>query len=237
MTHVDVVGYREWAHNAFRLATGLPRIEYQPRADAMHYREDTAETCEDADVVFLVGWSALVPPAFYRKRLTLVVHPSPLPRYRGGSPIQWQIIRGEDDSAVSIFRLDDAHPSVDSGPLCFQRGYSLDGSLEQVLARIAKTTATGIRYVLDAYPNVEFWEQPAPKKAALRRRTPVESEISVDEIKLSTARQLHDKVRALQDPYPNAFIVGADGRRLYITGTHLDRGDSDETAGNSTARR
>lgn len=232
MTHVDVVGYRAWAHKAF--ADALMRCR-----DAMHYREDTAAVCDDADVVFLVGWSALVPPAFYRKQLTLVVHPSPLPAYRGGSPIQHQIIDGLRDSAVSIFRLDDAHPSVDSGALCFQRGYSLDGSLAEVLGRIAKTTATGMLYVLDSYPNVHFWEQPAPSAAALRRRTPADSEITADELATSTARQLYDKVRALQAPYPNAFITCADGQRLYITEAHIEVEDSNvgnETAGARSAR-
>ena len=32
------------------------------------------------------------------------------------------------------------------------------------------------------------------------------SEIKVEDISNFTASELHDKVRALQDPYPNAFI-------------------------------
>ena len=42
------------------------------------------------------------------------------------------------------------------------------------------------------------------------------SEISIDDIKLYTAEDLHDKIRCLQDPYPNAFIVCSDGKKLYL---------------------
>ena len=47
------------------------------------------------------------------------------------------------------------------------------------------------------------------------------SEIKIDDIQEFTASQLHDKVRALQDPYPNAFITCKDGSRLYIKKTKI----------------
>jgi len=34
------------------------------------------------------------------------IHPSDLPKYRGGSPIQNQIIDGVKDSAVTLFKMD-----------------------------------------------------------------------------------------------------------------------------------
>ena len=34
-----------------------------------------------------------------------MLHPSPLPKFRGGSPIQNQIIRNKKKSMVTIFRI------------------------------------------------------------------------------------------------------------------------------------
>ena len=50
-----------------------------------------------------------------------------------------------------------------------------------------------------------------------KRRKPSMSEINIDDIKNYTAKQLHDKIRALQNPYPNAFITCKDGTKLYLT--------------------
>ena len=48
------------------------------------------------------------------------------------------------------------------------------------------------------------------------------SEITIEDIKNYTALELHNKVRCLQDPYPNAFIKCKDGTVLYITRTRID---------------
>jgi methionyl-tRNA formyltransferase len=50
---------------------------------------------------------------------SLCFHPSLLPKYRGGNALAWQIIAGEAETGVSVFRPD---AGVDTGPLVVQRG-------------------------------------------------------------------------------------------------------------------
>ena len=50
---------------------------------------------------------------------SLCFHPSLLPRFRGGAAIPWQIILGERESGVTVFRPD---AGVDTGPIVVQRG-------------------------------------------------------------------------------------------------------------------
>jgi methionyl-tRNA formyltransferase len=50
---------------------------------------------------------------------SLCFHPSLLPRFRGGNALAWQIIEGERESGVTVFRPDDG---VDTGPIVVQRG-------------------------------------------------------------------------------------------------------------------
>ena len=48
------------------------------------------------------------------------------------------------------------------------------------------------------------------------------SEIRLDDFKNCTSKQLHDKIRALQDPYPNAYIRCKDGKKLFLTESRLE---------------
>ena len=53
-------------------------------------------------------------------------------------------------------------------------------------------------------------------KKPTKRRKPQQSEITLREFKFSNANYLYNKIRMLQDPYPNAFIKTIDGKKLYI---------------------
>ena len=70
---------------------------------------------------------------------SLCFHPSLLPRYRGGSAIPWQIILGEDETGVTVFRPD---AGVDTGPIVVQRGG----------VRIADTDTAATLYFEKLYP-------------------------------------------------------------------------------------
>ena len=49
-----------------------------------------------------------------------MLHPSPLPKYRGGSPIQNQIINGESKSAVTLFKINN---KIDQGDIIYQKEF------------------------------------------------------------------------------------------------------------------
>jgi methionyl-tRNA formyltransferase len=49
---------------------------------------------------------------------TICFHPSLLPRYRGGSAINWQIIRGETRGGLTVFWTD---AGIDTGPILLQK--------------------------------------------------------------------------------------------------------------------
>ena len=49
------------------------------------------------------------------------------------------------------------------------------------------------------------------------------SEIQIEDFQNCTAKNLHDKIRSLQDPYPNAFIRCKDETKLYLTESKVER--------------
>jgi methionyl-tRNA formyltransferase len=74
----------------------------------------------NADLAVLAYVTQIVPQSVFEvPRLgSICFHPSPLPKYRGGSAINWQIIKGETATAVSIFWVD---PGIDTGPILLQK--------------------------------------------------------------------------------------------------------------------
>ena len=71
--------------------------------------------------------------------------------------------------------------------------------------------------MLNNWNNFNLIKQDDSKSTYHRRRNPNESEINIEDIKKCTAIDIHNKIRALQDPYPNAFIICSDGSKLYLT--------------------
>lgn len=214
---IDILGYRDWAQKVATVVTA----QKQDSNHYVHYHNDIDELCSSADLTFAVGWSNLIPDSFM-ERTILIVHPSPLPKYRGGSPIQHQMLQGESVSAVTIFKLEPGR-TLDSGPIAWQMSYSLSGSLNEIFKRISWTTIQGINACINCYSVNElvFFEQDESAATTFKRRSEWESEISRDEMTSKPAWWLEAKIRMLADPYPNAFITCADGEKLYITGAKL----------------
>ena len=69
---------------------------------------------------------------------------------------------------------------------------------------------------------ISFVEQDHNSATVFQRRKPSESEITLWEIQNSSSNYLYNKIRMLQDPYPNAFIRASDGKKLFITSAFLD---------------
>ena len=73
-----------------------------------------------ADLAVLAFVTVIVPDRIIAlPRLgTICFHPSLLPRYRGGSAINWQIIRGETRGGLTVFWTD---AGIDTGPILLQK--------------------------------------------------------------------------------------------------------------------
>jgi methionyl-tRNA formyltransferase len=65
--------------------------------------------------------TAILPPQIvdFPPKGSLCFHPSLLPRFRGGNALAWQIMQGEKQTGVSVFRPD---AGVDTGPIVVQKG-------------------------------------------------------------------------------------------------------------------
>ena len=174
------------------------------------------------DVFLFYGWSWIIPKEVYSKYLCFILHPSPLPKYRGGSPLQHQIMAGETTSAVTIFQ---AEEKIDAGDIYSQTPFSLEGTLDDIFTRIIENGTKDTIKVLDAV--VKNAIKPTPQDETLatvfKRRNPSESELTIKDLQSKTSVELYNFIRALGDPYPNAFITCKDGKKLYFTKARIEK--------------
>lgn len=165
--------------------------------------EECLSSDVEFDLVLATHWRWRIPEEALRVWRCVGFHSSPLPRGRGGSPIQNQIIRGEYDSEVCAFRVTS---EMDAGEIYSRRPVSLkDGNIEEILGRIAALAAEMAREILLGDSS------PVPQSGAASvfpRRTPDESHLDLAGL---TARQVYDRIRMVDGlDYPRAFQLQGD---------------------------
>jgi methionyl-tRNA formyltransferase len=203
--------YREWAINIFNRISCL-NYEFILISNKNLCTKEFIDTI-DPDVIFFYGWSWVVPDYIVNNYTCLCLHPSNLPKYRGGSPIQNQIISGETSSAVSIFKMG---IGLDDGPIYYQTPISLTGDLNEIFNKIEHAGYIGTISFIDAYEQhrVIFREQDHSDATFCKRRTPEDSEIKIEDFLKFDSKYFFNKVRALKPPYPECYIKCKKGKIL-----------------------
>ena len=59
-------------------------------------------------------------------------------------------------------------------------------------------------------------EQDHKKATYFKRRKPSQSEITINELKNKNSDYIINKLRMLENPYPNAFLKTKDGKKIKI---------------------
>ncbi len=204
---IIMCAYRDWALEIYNAINEPPHeILLITSPDEMTY-----EGCRAfrPDLILAYGWSWILKKEFLDLAPCVCLHPSPLPKYRGGSPIQHQIINGEKESAVTLFYMTER---IDAGDIILQEKFPLEGHLQDILGRI---TAKGIKLTKEMLAGkLNATPQNEAQATFSKRRQPHESELRPEDFKNKSAQELHNFIRALEDPYPNAFIRCKDGKKL-----------------------
>jgi methionyl-tRNA formyltransferase len=217
--------YRDWAGNILTYAEHFMHTEHS-NLNVQFVRISTTDDLLNLDLskydlLFFIGWSEIIPDSIVKNNYCICLHPSPLPKYRGGSPIQHQIINGDYDSAISFFIMDEG---IDTGDILYQIPIKLEGELSDIFTNIVNSSYTVVcKIIIDFIKHKKLQGTPQNDAEAtmFKRRTKHMSEIQISDFSQYTATQLYDKVRSLQNPYPNAFIRCKDDTILYITNVKL----------------
>ena len=170
---------------------------------------DSQDT-ESFEIVFVLGYTKILPKSFIEQNgLTLVVHESDLPKGKGFSPVQWQILEGKNNITVSLIEL---AQEVDSGDIFEQTEIKLDGSELYKDIRSAQANATFklVEHFLDSYPLVDKRPQ-VGKSTFYRKRSLADGELNVD---LSIREQFQLLRIGNNEGWPSFFYM--DGKKYIL---------------------
>lgn len=139
------------------------------------------ELQEPLDVVCILSYSRILPGEFLRKhKHNLVAHASPLPKGRGWSPLNWQILEGRNEIPVTLF---EAQESLDSGKIYIQEILKFKGHelLPEMLHTLGETINSALIRFLDEYDKIATSaKEQEGEPTFYEKRLPSHSELSVD---------------------------------------------------------
>ena len=203
-------GYRSWAVEIFnRLQKKHPHINWH-LADNQEKLKDMF-LIEDVEVVVLAGWSWILNEEQVNSKMVIGLHPSDLPDYAGGSPIQNQILDGLIDSRMTLFKL---NAEIDTGDLIYKESMSLAGSMQEVFQEMTRSGMCVLERFILNYPDIKLTKQAGVGKKC-RRLKPSMSKISRDLVQSMTNLELYNFIRCRQDPYPNVFLEDETGKLFF----------------------
>lgn len=128
-TIVPTVPEPTWTDSliAWAESNGVPYVESGHHGDLAGVKDDDW----NIDLAVSVFYDRIIPAWFIDKCGRIInVHNSPLPRYRGVSPINWALKNGENMHGVTIHEIT---PGIDDGPIVAQTTYSIYPEVDEVI--------------------------------------------------------------------------------------------------------
>ncbi|MDB3983802.1 formyltransferase family protein [Acidimicrobiia bacterium] len=220
MKNILICSHREWS---LQITENLIDYFHEQSVLFKHCKtpEDLTKELEKNpkyELILFIGWNEIISKSITDGYTCICLHPSLLPKYRGGSPIQHQMINGEKTSGVTIFQMNEG---LDKGPVYFQKEFELKKKdLNMVFDEIIKIGSNGFiklinEIILDR--DLIFTKQDEKEATYFKRRSPEQSEIFIEDLTNYTAQEISNKINSLMDPYPNAFIKCRDGKKLFLS--------------------
>ena len=150
------------------------------------------------------------------------VHASLLPRWRGAAPIHAAILNGDNETGITIMKMD---VGLDTGPILAQRSIPLtrDDTAGSVSENLSRLGADLLIETLPGYFSGEIEPTPQPEEGMTYAPMLKKEEGQLDFTQ--QANELERRVRAF-NPWPGAFL-DVDGTVLKIHRAHAAEGNAE----------
>lgn len=211
---------KETGRNKFVERSAVDNWAYKHKIPVIYNLSDTPE----AALGVVAAYGKIIPKDVINKFGSgiLNIHPSPLPLYRGASPIQAQIAAGETETAISIIKMDEL---MDHGPILTQSKETIEkeDTNETLRIRLFKRAADMLIEMLPNYLNskITLKEQDHTKATFTKL---IKRDDGFVDIASQTPTEVERIIRAY-NPWPGVWTkVKIDGKiqRLKILNAHIE---------------
>ncbi|QDK37511.1 methionyl-tRNA formyltransferase [Bdellovibrio sp. NC01] len=133
-----------------------------------------------ADLFLFVAYTEYVPPKIFNiAPVSLNIHPSLLPHYRGSHPIVWALKNGETTIGVTSFKM---HEELDAGDIFEARSFVIsdDQSFDSIIEQACVETKTLVENIITCASNDTLKFHSQDHTLATRYYPPTESDYKVN---------------------------------------------------------
>jgi methionyl-tRNA formyltransferase len=181
-----------------------------------------------ADLMVVVAYGLILPQKVLdTPRLgCLNIHASLLPRWRGAAPIQRAILAGDEETGITIMKMDEG---LDTGPVLLRRPLSIgqEETAGHLHDRLARLGAEAIVSAIHEWTSGQIEPDPQPEQGVTYAAKIQKAEARIDW--QSSAEEIGRHVRAF-NPWPVAE-TSWDGRQLRIWEARALTGQADRAPG------
>jgi methionyl-tRNA formyltransferase len=186
---------------------GLETVDYCTSPEEMEERLEENKF----DIILCAGWSWIIPDDIVENNLVVGIHPSDLPDYAGGSPLQHQILDGMTETQCTLFRLS---KKLDGGEILDKEPMSLEGgNMSVVFKELTRVSLALVRRLLKNFPDIET--KPNNVTKVRKRYKPKHSNLGTKMgdwlLSECSVEEIYNFIRCKTDPYPNAFLKDKTG--------------------------
>lgn len=155
------------------------------------------------------------------------LHPSMLPKYRGAAPIQWVLINGDSQTAVTTISLSG---KIDAGKILLQK--TVDIKIEDNYGTLAsRLSKIGANIVVKTLDGIETGTLQGTSQDELK--VTLAQKIKSDDCKIDWTKysdEIHNLIRAFS-PSPGAFTTINNKRMKIYSSSILDSSSDDNKYG------
>ncbi|MCM8824514.1 MAG: methionyl-tRNA formyltransferase [Candidatus Omnitrophica bacterium] len=174
------------------------------------------------DLFVVVGFGKIIPRSLLMipKIMPIALHPSLLPLYRGASPINWAIIKGESKTGVTVFKVNE---TIDRGEIILQEEVLIEDN-DDSLTLSLKLANMGSNLLLRSISAIEenrfsLKPQDESKATFAPKLKKIDGRICWDK----DANSIRNLVRGIKD-WPQAYTC-YKGKMLKILEVEVEKED------------
>ena len=207
---------KEWA-----LKNDIPIIDYS--------KENPLPAVQklQAEVFVVISFGVILSKAVLEvPRISLNVHSSLLPRYRGPAPMHWALLNGDRETGVTVMRMVE---KLDAGDILLQKSLRIDKNddIRTLSGRLSRLGAETLLESLDLLKKSAVYFLPQEKKTVTYARKITKEDGRIDWNR--PADEIRNQVRAFLG-WPNSYSF-YQGKRLLFLEASIETGDVDAQPG------